>query len=270
MLTFKRLGRVIKKHISVIIFSVVLMSIFSLAYFTHSNIYPKINNNINQHSSPISTATNSSSPDKLNEKDKRSKNLKSTTTKKSTTKRKTKSTTKRTSSSTTKRTSTTVELVIFPIDINRATLNELVQIENIGEITANKIITYRNSVGVIRSLDMLLNVDGIGDKTLNVLKEYLYVADDVYQENITSQVTTAPTTYSKKQTTSEIKNYKKVNINTASAKEISDSLLIEMTLARQIVQLRNQIQYFSSIDELFYIDDFPKEIYDTRKSYIVL
>ena len=45
-----------------------------------------------------------------------------------------------------------------------------------------------------------------------------------------------------------------VNINTASADEISECLLIDIELADEIVSLREQIRYYSSVDELFLID----------------
>ena len=147
------------------------------------------------------------------------------------------------------------------------------QIKNIGEVTANKIIEYRNSVGVISNLDLLLNINGIGEATLNILKQYLYISDDVYQEMTQTKptnTTTPPDTKTRKTTTTTNREYKSVNINEASAKEISDCLLIDMSIAREIIDLRNKISYFSNLNELFYIDNFPKEIYDTRKNYILI
>lgn len=164
----------------------------------------------------------------------------------------------------------------FPADINTVSFEQLLEIPQIGEITAQKIIDFRDKQGTIYDMDSLLQINGIGEVRLKLLKQYLYVNTNMQTRNI---MTYPPTSYNKpttttrqtsKSNTSTNKQYKKVNINTASAKEISDSLLIDMTLARQIIHLRTQIQYFSSIDELFYIDDFSKEIYDTRKDYIVL
>ena len=135
---------------------------------------------------------------------------------------------------------------------------------------ANKVIEYRNSIGVISNFDLLLNVNGIGEATLNILKQYLYISDDVHQE-MTQTTTTAPVeTKTSRVTTTTHREYQPVNINKASAKEISDCLLIDMSLAREIIDLRNKISYFSNLNELFYIDDFPKAIYDTRKDYILI
>ncbi len=52
----------------------------------------------------------------------------------------------------------------------------------------------------------------------------------------------------------ESQEMREVNINTASADEISECLLIDIELADEIVSLREQIGYFSSVDELFLID----------------
>lgn len=192
------------------------------------------------------------------------------TPKNSTTRKTTKQTTKKSVANKTKTNNTAKKVINFPIDINKATVEELMQIKNIGEVTANKIIEYRNSVGVISNLDLLLNVNGIGEATLNNLKQYLYISDDVYQE-MTQSTTTAPVeTKTSRVTTTTHREYQPVNINKASAKEISDCLLIDMSLAREIIDLRNKISYFSNLNELFYIDNFPKEIYDTRKNYILI
>lgn len=65
--------------------------------------------------------------------------------------------------------------VIFPLDINSASVEELMMVRGIGEITANKIVDYRGINGYFYSMDELLNVDGIGKKKLAALKGYLFI-----------------------------------------------------------------------------------------------
>lgn len=60
-----------------------------------------------------------------------------------------------------------------------------------------------------------------------------------------------------------------VNINTASADEISECLLIDIELADEIVSLREQIGYFSSVDELFYIDGMDNGTISRISEYVV-
>ena len=64
---------------------------------------------------------------------------------------------------------------IFPIEINRASEEELQLIPDIGPSTAKLIIDYRNEYGSIVSFNELLNIDGIGEKTVLVLKEYCII-----------------------------------------------------------------------------------------------
>lgn len=61
------------------------------------------------------------------------------------------------------------------IDINTATSEELQTLSGIGPATAEKIISYRSDVGYFKDIDELKNVDGIGDKTFNKLKNYIMV-----------------------------------------------------------------------------------------------
>ena len=64
---------------------------------------------------------------------------------------------------------------IFPIEINRASEEELQLIPDIGPSTAKLIINYRNEYGSIVSFNELLSIDGIGEKTVLVLKEYCII-----------------------------------------------------------------------------------------------
>ena len=60
--------------------------------------------------------------------------------------------------------------------INTATSEELQTISGIGAKRAEDIIAYRESHGGFQSVDDLKNVSGIGDKTLDKIRESLYVA----------------------------------------------------------------------------------------------
>lgn len=64
---------------------------------------------------------------------------------------------------------------IFPIDLNSATMEELIQVPGIGPATAKKIIEYRDKVVKFKSLDELKNIKGIGEKKVLKWKEYLKV-----------------------------------------------------------------------------------------------
>lgn len=64
---------------------------------------------------------------------------------------------------------------VFPININSATAEELDLLPNIGPVRANAIIAYREKIGRFTSVEELLYVEGIGEKTLEKILEYITV-----------------------------------------------------------------------------------------------
>lgn len=56
------------------------------------------------------------------------------------------------------------------IDINSATVRELQKLNGIGEVTANAIVAYRDQNGDFSSFEDLININGIGQATLEKIK----------------------------------------------------------------------------------------------------
>jgi competence ComEA-like helix-hairpin-helix protein len=54
----------------------------------------------------------------------------------------------------------------LPIDINRATVEDLKTLPGIGEKTAQKIVNKRDSLGRFKAIEDLMLVQGIGPKTV--------------------------------------------------------------------------------------------------------
>jgi len=60
----------------------------------------------------------------------------------------------------------------WPIDVNRASADELVALPGIGPARADAIVALRDARGGLGSLDELLDVRGIGPKTLERLRPF--------------------------------------------------------------------------------------------------
>lgn len=198
----------------------------------------------------------------------------------------------------------------FPMDINSASAEDLKMVDGIGEITAQKIIDHRNSVGVIRDIRELIQIDGIGEATVEKIAEYFYVSDDVYSpyqepqpeappeenyEEIPSENEEVPAendsssmpefsepdsstqdeiTPSQPDSSSEISEpeptYSYVHLNSASAEEISNALLLDISLAEEIVALRAQIGQFSAVEELLLVGPINDDDINKFKDYVII
>lgn len=192
---------------------------------------------------------------------------------------------------------------VFPADINKVSKEQLMEIDGIGEVTAGKIIEYRSAKGGFHSLWELTEIDGIGEKTYNHLCGYLFVSEDMTvtstsasktssgtttfvktttaaPETTTSKTTSFTTTVTTKatspQTTPEPVR-RAVNINKASAEEISECLLIDIPTAEAIVYFRENSGGYKNAYELILIDDLgfedvkmPYELFNQIKDYCLV
>lgn len=70
---------------------------------------------------------------------------------------------------------TGAEEVSFPLDINQADSQALQALPGIGEVLAGRIIAYRDENGPFSSPDQLMNVEGIGEKRLEAILDYITI-----------------------------------------------------------------------------------------------
>lgn len=61
------------------------------------------------------------------------------------------------------------------ININTATIEELDKLPGVGEATANKIVNHRSENGEFKSIEEIKNVNGIGDKKFEEMKNLICV-----------------------------------------------------------------------------------------------
>lgn len=181
---------------------------------------------------------------------------------------------------------TTASVFSFPADINTASFDMLCAVDGIGETTADKILSYRESVGRFKSMYDLLYINGIGEGKLTLLMKYFYVVNDIGSETVSQTTTTQAaqtttsikTTYSNVSTcktshtteTSAERTFKPVNINTANAKELEESLLISTEMAEEIIEVRGLIGEYVNIRELSMVTNFTNKMLVERRDYILL
>lgn len=65
--------------------------------------------------------------------------------------------------------------VSYPINLNTATVEELISIDGLGESRASAIIEYRDYLGGYTSVEQIKEISGIGDATYAKLAPYLTV-----------------------------------------------------------------------------------------------
>ncbi|MBQ8472963.1 MAG: helix-hairpin-helix domain-containing protein [Bacilli bacterium] len=69
----------------------------------------------------------------------------------------------------------TKETITDKININKATLEELITLPKIGEAKAKAIIEYRNTSGLFKTIEDIKNVSGIGDSLFESIKDYITI-----------------------------------------------------------------------------------------------
>lgn len=70
------------------------------------------------------------------------------------------------------------ETVQFPLELNSASAEELTLIPSVGEVTAQRIVQYREHLGGYTELEQLKQIKGIGEKTYDEISPYFYLKGD--------------------------------------------------------------------------------------------
>ena len=171
--------------------------------------------------------------------------------------------------------------VSFPLDINTATVEELMQIDGIGNVTAESIVEYRGKNGYFYSLEDLLKVEGIGEKRLAYMSEFIYIDPEIIPETDTEESVISETeeTYTEvpvseeKDTKTETVSVEEavsvfpLDLNTASAEELMLIDGIGQALADNIVAYAEKYG-FNEVDDLLNVSGIGEKKLKSISPYV--
>ena len=132
---------------------------------------------------------------------------------------------------------------ITTVDINKATLKDFTAIEGVDEYLSERIIKYRSKLQGFSFKEQLFEVWGLDEQMANKILS-----------------------------TFSIKNkpiIKKVNINTASFKEVLSNPYIDYELCIQIFDYKDEVAELQSISEIKNIEGFPIKKYNRIVLYLL-
>lgn len=130
------------------------------------------------------------------------------------------------------------------IDLNKATAEELQQVNGIGEVLSQRIIQFRNRLNGFLVDEQLYDVYGLENAVVRrILNEF---------------------------TVKEKPEFTKFNINKASASDMATLPFISFNLAREIVDYRMLHEGFNELEELKNVDGFPAQKFDRFALYLTV
>ena len=120
---------------------------------------------------------------------------------------------------------------IVLIDINKATKEDLIKIYGIGEAISLRILKQKESLGGFVSMEQMKDVWGLSPEVIENLNTHFKI--------------------------SVLPNFKKIDINNASLKELSQFYYFRYALAKEIVTYRSMTGNIKNIEDLTKIKGFP-------------
>jgi DNA uptake protein ComE-like DNA-binding protein len=120
---------------------------------------------------------------------------------------------------------------IVVVDMNRATKEDLIKIYGIGEAISLRILKQKEALGGFVSMEQMQDVWGLSSEVIENLNAHF-------------KIITLP-------------EFKKIDINNASLKELSQFYYFRYALAKEIVTYRSMKGDFNNIEDLTKIKGFP-------------
>lgn len=171
------------------------------------------------------------------------------------------------------------ETVTFPLELNAASAAELEQLPHIGAVLAERITAYRDQIGGFSNREQLLEVEGIGEATLYEIYDLLYLENETFPEPEPEPAEspapaaepqpaeTAPPATEPPAAAAPAVTFP-LDLNQATAAELEQIPEMQPELAEKIVTFRQQIQAFSSVYELLYVDGMTEAYFVQFRDYV--
>jgi competence protein ComEA len=161
------------------------------------------------------------------------------------------------------------------LDLNRATRAELVLLPGLGPARVASLEEYRQAHGPFRSVDELQNVPGIGPKTLEKLRPWLFV-DTPDTSRVPQPVPPPAAAPGRAMPAAPAKVRKEVdpaapiNINRATAAELQKLPGIGPKISQRIIDERTLHGPFKSVDDLRRVPGIGPKTLEKLRPYITI
>ncbi|MFR4393279.1 MAG: helix-hairpin-helix domain-containing protein [Ruminococcus callidus] len=148
-------------------------------------------------------------------------------------------------------------------------------------VLAERITAYRDQIGGFSNREQLLEVEGIGEATLYEIYDLLYLENETFPEPepepepagapapaaAPQPAETAPPATEPPAAAAPAVTFP-LDLNQATAAELEQIPEMQPELAEKIVAFRQQIQAFSSVYELLYVDGMTEAYFVQLRDYV--
>jgi competence protein ComEA len=129
------------------------------------------------------------------------------------------------------------------LNLNTATIEELVELPGIGDYSAKKIVEYRTKLGGFVQVDQLLEIHNFPTENIEKFRHLIVTPANSIQ---------------------------RINVNTCTYKELVKHPYVTKNVANSIVKIRAKYQKYSNFDQLLESELISQELLNKLKPYLTL
>lgn len=152
------------------------------------------------------------------------------------------------------------EVSSLVLDINVADSADWVQLPGIGPVLARRIVRFRERIGGFESVEELKKVYNLSEEVLVALRDQLYVDSLRVRTNRPEQG----------RASGARPQLRTVDVNTATAAELSELPGIGTVLAQRIINYRESKGGYDNLDEVSRVYHLSKETYEEIREHLTL